>query len=253
MVPPPHGGSLPDPLPPGFPGFWKDVQAQVGTPVAKYHPYPSGLVNTDTSFWVDDATPRFAPSESGAILTVGAWTNPTGDPRVTWRSYRLSLRWRLRTDDPFVWDFADGSAKAVGAFGQNGAVHHVYQRSSFGQPVNGPHDPNTAQTNPNQTPAFQVTITTYWTAEWRIEYDEDRIVDDSHCVTPGDPSATDHAAGCPGVGLNHHRGIRHVISHIGPTGWQEIDLRQLGNPISDDAQTTTLPTSIVQLQSILVR
>jgi hypothetical protein len=252
LVPPSHGGSLPDPRPPGFDGFWKQVQAQVGTPVAKYQPYPSGLVNTDTSFWVDNTTPLFAPSEAGANLSIGSWSNPQGDPKVTWRNYRLSLHWRLRTDDPFGWDFADGSVPAIGSFGQTGAVHHVYQQSSYGQTVNGPHDPNTANTYPDQTPAFQVTITTFWTAEWQVDYDQDRVVDDSHCVSPGDPSATDHSPACPGVGANHHTGTRIVTSHVGPTGWQQIDLRQLGNPISDDQQTTTLPASIVQLQSVLV-
>jgi hypothetical protein len=187
------------------------------------------------------------------MLTIGAWANPQGDSTVTWRDYRLSLHWRLRTDDPFVWDDADGSAKAVGGFGQAGAVHHVYQQSSYGQPQTGPHDPNTAGTSPNQTPAFQVTITTYWTAEWRVAYDVDKVVDDSYCVGPGDPGATDHAPGCPGDGPNHHSGIRHEFSHVGPTGWQQIDLRQLGGATSDAVQTTTLPTSIVQLQSILVR
>lgn len=249
--PPPHGGSLPDPQPPGFNGFWKQVQAQVGTPIVKYHPYPSGLVNTQTSFWVDNTTPLYAPSAAGSTLTISAWANPQGDPSVTWRNYRLSLRWRLRTDDPFIWNFADSSPNVVGGFGQAGAVHHVYQQSSYGQPQNGPHDPNTARTYPNQTPAFPVTVTTFWTAEWQVAYDQDRVVDDSHCVSPGDPSATDHSATCPGAGLNHHSGTRHVITHVGPTPWQEIDLRQLGNPTSDDAQTTTLPTSIVQLQSIL--
>jgi hypothetical protein len=231
----------------------KRVQAQVATPVAKYHPYPSGLVNTDTSFWIDDTTPLFAPSESGAVLTIGSWSNPQGDPAVTWRNYHLFLRWQLRTDAPFVWDFADGSPQAIGSFGQVGAVRHVYQQSSYGQPENGPHDPNTAQSYPNQTPAFQVTITTFWTAEWQVEYDELRVVDDSHCVGPGDPGATDHSPGCPGAGPNHHSGTRTVTAHVGPTGWQPIDLRQLGNPISDDRQTTILPASIVQLQSILVR
>jgi hypothetical protein len=220
--------------------------------VAKYHPYPSGLVNTDTSFWIDDATPLFAPSESGAQLTIGAWSNPQGDSSVTWRNYRLSLHWRLRTDDPFVWDFADGSPKGIGGFGQAGAVHHLYQQSSYGQPVNGPHDPNAGPTYPDQSPAFPVAITTYWTAEWRVEYDVDKVVDDSHCVAPGDPSATDHSPACAGIGPNHHSGTRHDVSHVGPTGWQPIDLRQLGGALSDDAQTTTLPTSILQLQSILV-
>jgi hypothetical protein len=187
------------------------------------------------------------------MLTIGAWANPQGDSTVTWRNYRLSLHWRLRTEDPFVWDLADGSPPAIGGFGQAGAVHHVYQQSSYGQAQNGPHDPNTANSHPNQTPAFQVTITTFWTAEWRVEYDEDRVVDDSHCVDPGDPSATDHSPVCPGLGPNHHSGTRHDVSHHGPTDWQEIDLRQLGNALSDDRQTTTLPTSIVQIQSIIVR
>jgi hypothetical protein len=220
--------------------------------VAKYHPYPSGLVNTDTSFWVDDSTPLFAPSESGAVLSIGAWSNPRGDSSVTWRNYRLSLHWRLRTDAPFVWDLADGSRPTIGGFGQASAVHHTYQQSSYGQTVNGPHDPNTAPTYSGQTPAFQVTITTYWTAEWQVEYDEDHVVDESHCVGPGDPSATDHAPGCPGLGPNHHSGTRHDVADHGPSGWQPIDLRQLGNAISDDQQTTTLPTSIVQVQSVIV-
>lgn len=247
------GGSLPNPQPPGFDGFWRQVRAKAGQPVLKYKPFPSGLVNTETQFYVADETPRFAPSEAGDTMGIGNWQNPTGDPNVRWQNYRLSIHWRLDVDQPFAWSFADGTSPALGGFGQAAVVKHRYEQSSYGQPVNGPHDPKTTDKYPGATPAFQVTVTSIWLAEFQTDYDEVRTVDDSYCVAPGSLGATDHSDSCAGAGPNHHSGTREVVSHVGPSGWQLIDLRLLGHPTSYFEQTTTLPTSVLQIQSILTR
>ena len=251
----------------------------------KRQPWPRGLVTVPNILELMP-DPRWGQAGEG-----GAWSGkaPQGYPDANTRNYTIGLRWKRITNDAgqeVCWDWDErpwnigkdygyGEIKAV-TCGNPGT--HIYETSSgdkidpthYGdegdKPRNGPGlDMRT------DLPAYQVGITTYWEAQWKVEYDRYEVVDhvegwyydgvvagNMECNPAfGDPR-------CKWVSRDEWDWVHHE------DGWHTIDLSKLrpgpwyeewhgavsfnGTPTHDNwvEEVPGIPIPIIEVQSVIV-
>lgn len=250
----------------------------------KRQPWPRGLVTVPNILELMP-DPRWGQAGEG-----GAWSGkaPQGYPDANTRNYTIGLRWkRIEVNgnevcwdwDERPWnigkDYGYGEIKAV-TCGNPGT--HIYETSSgdivdpahYGdegdKPRNGPGlDMRT------DLPAYQVGITTYWEAQWKVEYDRYEVVDHVEGWYY-DGIAEDHMRCDPQYNDPRckwvSRDIREWRHH--EDGWHTIDLSKLrpgpwyeewhaavsfnGTPTRGNwvEEVPGVPVPVIEVQSVIV-
>jgi hypothetical protein len=251
----------------GFDWGWNiSVWTRVPPHKVQRYPYPRWLVALpgtlqlirDPVFSVEGG-PNGPGGESGFWSASVAIPNP---PRVDpvagdIKNYRIGVRWRMGMPGQSLfgggpipdscWSFNERDWNVSGGYASAGAcgdaVAHTYETSSYGMPENGRSFNHSAdgcdKVGPATLPAYQVTVPTYWMAEWADEWDQYHTWTEwGDCACAGsEPSGVPHTtSGCsappgiciqPGewygkVGVTQGEWRHHFV------GWHPMDLREFG-------------------------
>lgn len=233
--------------------------------VARY-PYPRWLVSLpgqlrlirDPLFSVEGG-PQGAGGQDGFWSDTAAIPNPPRDEPVDGdiKNYRIGVRWRMGMPGQSrfggsaipdsCWDFDERGWNVSGGYAPAGAcgdtVAHTYETSSYGKPENGVRFDHSAEgcdkVGAANLPAYQVTVPTYWIAEWADEWDQYHTWTEwGSCGCAGsEPSGVPHTtSGCsapPGICIQPGEWYGKVGEEKGEwrhhyVGWYPIDLREFG-------------------------
>jgi hypothetical protein len=252
----------------GFDWGWNiSVWTKVPPHKALRSPYPRWLVALpgrlqlirDPIFSIDGG-PHGSGGEGGFWSGTAAIPNPPReDPQGgDIKNYKIGVRWRMGMPGQAMfgggaipescWGFDERDWNVSGGYAAAGAcgdvVAHTYETSSYGKPENGRSFDYSAdgcdKVGSADLPAYQITVPTYWIAEWADEWDQYHTWtdwSDCQCVGSEPADTTPHkTGGCsappricnqPGewygkVGETQGEWRHHSI------GWYAIDLRDYG-------------------------
>jgi hypothetical protein len=296
----------------GFDWGWNiSVWTRVPPHKVQRHPYPRWLVSLpgtlrlirDPLFSVDGG-PNGSGDEGGFWSAAVAIPNPPSDDPEAGdiKNYRIGVRWRMGMPGQALfgggaipdscWNFDERDWNVSGGYAPAGAcgdtVAHIYETSSYGLLENGRSFDYSAdgcdKVGAATLPAYQVTIPTYWIAEWADEWEQYHTWTEwGSCQCAGsEPSGLRTTSGCSapaGVCINPGEWYGKVGEEKGEwrhhfVGWHAMDLRDFGAPywyytsylvtsmgeggdwcpghIYVDGTGTAVPIPVIEAQSIIV-
>ncbi len=143
--------------------YYNNISASADVPCMEVDrsPAPRGLVAVENRLWlVPGAGENGNYPESWSET---CWPIPANPEAGKPYNYRIGVRWKRLTGMPPAWDFneRDWNVGRSGASASGMAVAHTYETASYGLAANGP-----ALDGSFTLPAYQVSVHTYWVAEW---------------------------------------------------------------------------------------
>jgi hypothetical protein len=251
------GAPLPEKYDSGTPGTLTLQDYPAFTPPGLCAPNGPGFSEGCWSDTVDIPEPPDNPGPD--------WEPDPGDMR----NYRIGLRWRRidMTDGPvagpippicFTFDEREWNMGADYGYGPipviecGTSVTHIYETSSWCKPHNGPRFIPPEEACPPgvdhcceqvpsgdgewDMPAYQVRVPTYWSAQWKVEWEVyEQVRSDGECQCHGGPGANEcqgQAGMCTGAPSTEHwvwveDPVYDWVSH--ETDWNLMDLRDYGS------------------------